>query len=103
NAARMGGGIRDPAPRTDFQITSLSSYSGARSASSRFIAAEAAAPHASGPFFSVSDTRALRDSNTAEFGTGWNAPYIGVAAASYWLIGGKPRMSSMVRSIPEVV
>ena len=36
-------------------------------------------------------------------GVAWNAPYIGVAAASYWLMGGKPRISSIVRSIPEVV
>jgi hypothetical protein len=26
-------------------------------------------------------------------GVAWKAPYIGVAAASYWLIGGKPRTS----------
>jgi hypothetical protein len=29
--------------------------------------------------------------------------YIGVAAASYWLIGGSPRINSIVRNTPDVV
>ena len=39
----------------------------------------------------------------ASVGVVENALYIGVADASYWLIGGSPRISSMVRSTPDVV
>ena len=47
--------------------------------------------------------RAGRCVNGAASGVGWKALYIGVAAASYWLIGGRPRISSIVRSTPDVV
>ena len=36
-------------------------------------------------------------------GASLNDAYIGAAAASYWLIGGSPSSSSMVRSIELVV
>ena len=35
-------------------------------------------------------------------GDGENEANIGVALASYWLIGGSPRINSIVRSMPEV-
>ena len=46
SAERTGGGIGEPAPRTDFHTISLSARSGARSGSSRFIAADASALYA---------------------------------------------------------
>ena len=61
------------------------------------------APYPSVPFTFVRSVVAGR----ATYGDGSNSPVkhsnIGVAAASYWLIGGSPRINSMVRSILDVV
>src|SRR6187549_1868802 len=100
--ARTGGGIGESAPRTDFQTISFSSNSGVRSASTKFIASDAPAPQALAALRSSRGTRA----GSAVYGVAavvWNALYIGVAAASYWLIGRRPRISSIVRSMPDVV
>ena len=101
--ARTGGGIGESAPRTDFHRISFSSYSGVMSASVKFMASDASAPQALAAFFSSSGTRAGSAVYGVATGVVWNALYIGVAAASYWLIGGRPRISSIVRSMPDVV
>ena len=64
---------------------------------------DAAAPGAFQSFLSSSGTRAARCVNGARLGDVVNALYIGVAAASYWLIGGSPRINSIVRNTPDVV
>ena len=97
NPVRRGGGIGDPAPRTDCQIISFNSSSGALSASSRFMRADATAPGADQSFFSSSEIRAGCFVKEVTSGVASNAWYIGVAAASYWLIGGRPRINSIVR------
>ena len=91
------------APRTDFQRISLSSRSGARSASTRFMRSEAWAPGASSRFLARMSTRAGRTAYGVGSGFAAKAPKSGVAAASYWLMGGRPRSSSIVRRTPEVV
>ena len=48
-------------------------------------------------FFSSSETRGSTRRNASKFGVPVKAACIGVAAASYVLIGGRPRMSSIVR------
>ena len=40
--------------------------------------------------------------NGFKLGVVINERHIGVAAASYWLMGGKPKINSMVRNIEEV-
>ena len=60
-------------------------------------------PNEVGVLCSSSGTRASTWRKGVRFGVPTNALYIGVAAASYWLIGGRPRISSMVRSTPDVV
>ena len=73
------------------------------SASLKFMRSDAAAPGDAQSFFSSSGTRAGRCVYGASDGVGPKALYIGVAAASYWLIGGRPRINSIVRSTPDVV
>ena len=101
-AARTGAGISDDAPRTDFQTTSFSSRSGARSGLARFMRSEACAPGASSAFVSVRETRGSRARYGAGSADAAKAANSGVAAASYWLIGGRPRISSIVRSTDAV-
>src|ERR1051325_1005199 len=100
---RRGGGIGDPTPFVARQRISLRRISSVRSASEKSIRDDSAAPKLLGRLFSSSDTvsgiRRYCDMLTVLS----NAAYIGVAAASYWLIGGKPRISSIVRSTPAVV
>src|SRR5207247_6610702 len=86
-------------PLIAFQMISLNSMSGAASASSKFISIERCAPGAFGGLTSVRETRAGRAEYDARSGSLVNALNIGVAAASYWLMGGIPRISSMVRSM----
>src|SRR5258707_5626436 len=102
-AARTGGGIVACAPRTALHTISLSSRSGARSGSEKSMAMDAAAPGADASFRSARRTRAGRCVYGVRAGEAWKERYIGAAAASYWLMGGRPRMSSIVRSIPDVV
>src|SRR5260221_1724682 len=64
---------------------------------------DAVAPGDAQSFFASSGTRAGAKVYGASVGVVENALYIGVAAASYWLIGGSPRTSSIVRSTPDVV
>src|SRR5713226_9429245 len=103
NPVRRGGGITEPRPRTASQIIWFSSRSGARSGALKFMRSDAAAPGEFQSFFVSSGTRDGRTVYGASDGVVVNALYIGVAAASYWLIGGRPRTSSIVRSTPEVV
>src|SRR6266508_329875 len=102
-ALRTGAGIRESAPRTDFQMISLNSTSGAASSLLKSSCAERCEPGAFSGFFSARSTRASRCLNGVRSALFVKELYIGVAAASYWLIGGNPRISSIVRSIPEVV
>ena len=62
------------------------------------ICAEALESGAFGPFFAVSDTPGGSRLNGRRFGVDEKAADMGVAAASNWLIGGTPRISSIVRS-----
>src|SRR6476646_6471782 len=103
NLDRRGGGAFAPAPLIERQMISFSSASGARSSTEKSIAIDCAAPNAVGGLRSSVGTRAPSRKNGGRVGTPLNALYSGVAAASYWLIGGRPRINSMVRSTPEVV
>src|SRR5436305_14375906 len=103
NRDRRGGGAFDAPPLTERQMISFSSASGARSSTEKSIASDCCEPNAVGRLRSSVGTRAGSRENASRFGTPLKALYIGVAAASYWLIGGRPRISSMVRSTPEVV
>src|SRR5258708_6025876 len=100
---RRAGGAGDFGPRIDRQMISLSSASGARSSIEKSIASDCAEPNAVGRLRSSVGTRAASRVKTPMLGVPTNALYIGVAPASYWLIGGRPRMSSIVRSTPDVV
>gem|GEM_PF-4080747 len=53
-------------------------------------------------FFSLKLIFAGLAVNPLESAVEANERHIGVAAASYWLIGGMPRINSMVRNIDEV-
>ena len=64
---------------------------------------DAAAPGEFQSFLASSGTRAGRWTKGASVGVVENALYIGVAPASYWLIGGSPRINSIVRNTPDVV
>ena len=81
---------------------SFNSTSGARSSTEKSIASDAAAPNEAGRFFSSVGTRGVRRWYVAMFGVPVNALYSGAAAASYWLIGVRPRISSIVRSTDDV-
>jgi hypothetical protein len=63
---------------------------------------DAEAKGAFGPLVAVSETWGRRVVYGRRLGVLENATDIGVAAASNWLIGPTPRMSSMVRSMDEV-
>src|SRR5262245_44626652 len=103
NALRTGAGICELAPRTDFQMISLNSMSGAASSLLKSSCADLCEPGAFCGFFSARSTRASRCLYGARSALFMKELYIGVAPASYWLIGGSPRISSIVRNIPEVV
>src|SRR5262249_33227926 len=103
---RRGGGIGVFAPRIDRHRISFSRASGARSSIVKSIASDWADPNDEGRLRSVSETvgSPWRHGRTVpRFGVPVTALYIDVAAASYWLIGGRPRISSIVRSTPDVV
>src|SRR5262245_60286389 len=102
-ALRTGAGIREFAPRTDIQMTSLNSMSGSVSSLLKSQEADCCAPGAFSGFLSVRSYFAGRCLNGVRSALFEKLLNIGVAAASYWLIGGIPRISSIVRSIPEVV
>src|SRR5262245_60176313 len=102
-ALRAGAGIRDFAPCTDIQITSLNSMSGSVSSLLKSQAADCCAPGAFTVFLSVRSYLAGRCLNGARSALSVKLLNIGVAAASYWLIGGMPSINSIVRSIREVV
>lgn len=99
----IGSGISLLAPRTLFQIISFKASIGATSYSSRFIAIDSFAPHASAVFFASKSIRAFSCENGVKSAFVPIAAYIGVAAASYWLIGGNPSNSSIVRNSDDVV
>src|SRR5438093_11694419 len=99
---RRGGGIGELAPLIERQMMSFNSTSGARSSTEKSIASDAAAPNEAGRFFSSVGTRGVRRWYVAMFGVPVNALYSGAAAASYWLIGVSPRISSIVRSTDDV-
>ena len=99
NPARTGAGIGLFAPFTERQITSLNSKSSAASSFSKSNVADIAAPHASRLFFSFRSTAGLTCLYAVRSGFAKNEAYIGRAAASNWLIGFSPRISSIVRSM----
>src|SRR5262249_37044468 len=102
NAARTGGGIGDFGPFTDRQMTSLKRRSSARSSCVRSNDSDNFAPQASDLFFSLRSTSGTACLYVAKSGVAWKAWYIGRAAASNWLIGLSPRISSIVRSMLAV-
>ena len=102
-AARTGAGISDDAPRTDFQTISFSSRSGARSGTLEVHAQRRLGARRVLGVRLGRATRAPRARGTARGRPiGAKAANSGVAAASYWLIGGRPRISSIVRSTDAV-
>src|SRR4051794_37533155 len=103
NAERTGGGIGEWAPRTAFQMISLNTRSSARSSISRVNRFEASAPQADARFFADRSVFGMRWEYGVRSAVAVNAADIGRAAASNWLIGSRPRISSIVRSIDEVL
>src|SRR6185312_3013197 len=104
NAERTGGGIGESFPFTAFQMISLKTRSSARSsASSRSSFNDASAPKASLAFLAFKSIRAGWAANGARSAVGANEAAIGRAAASNWLMGSRPRINSIVRSIDEVL
>src|SRR6187200_1812613 len=91
--------MREAAPFTDFQITSLKSRSSAWSSFSRFALCDHSAPHAPARLVAFRSTVAGACVNGVESGVPVNDPYIGRAAASNWLIGFRPRINSIVRNM----
>ena len=53
-------------------------------------------------FFTVKLTPGALALNAARFGLAVKQSKSGAAAASYWLMGGKPKINSKVLRIPEV-
>src|ERR1043165_4952910 len=102
NAARTGGGIGESAPRTDRQITSLKIRSSMASSFEKSHVSASFAPHAVLRFTAFISTSGTTCLYVPTFGLAANALYIGVAAASNWLIGRNPRISSIVRSMLAV-
>ena len=90
------------APRTDRQMISLSVCSSAASASRKSIFADSAAPQLSGAFRSLMSTWAATWTNGVRSALAWNESYIGRAAASNWVIGFRPKISSIVRNMLDV-
>src|SRR5262249_12791191 len=102
NTLRFGGGIGESFPFTDCQITSLSGSSGVRSASEKSHVREIAAPAVLGGVFSSSGTPRTMRRDGGRVGGARDGVLNENPAASYWLIGGSPRISSIVRSTPDV-
>src|SRR3954447_10838576 len=101
-AARLGAGTMEFSPFTAFHITSVNSPSGIRSSleksnRSLFLCHAFVASFFS--LISVCSGFALNDVRS-----GWAEKHLqsGVAAASYWLIGGMPNISSIVRKTDVV-
>src|SRR5437868_5164157 len=103
NAARTGGGIGLFAPFTDFQMISLKIRSSAWSSFSRLSFSEIAAPKAVEAFTSLRFTFGTTCLYGVRSGFAVNELYIGRAAASNWLIGLRPRISSIVRNMLVVL
>ena len=74
-----------------------------RSASEKSRRSERVARSLRGGFFSVSETRGISAWNGVRSGVDVKAVYMGTAAASKWVIGFRPRISSMVRSMDTVL
>src|SRR5579885_1609070 len=98
-----GGGMGESAPFTLFQRISFRANMGARSTSSRSIARLSLAPQESRVFFSWTSSRGATAVYPPRSGAVRKLAYIGGAAASYWVMGGRPSSSSMVRSMEDVV
>src|SRR5215470_8535664 len=90
-------------PLTLCQIAWFRVISSVRSASEKSIRDDSAAMGAEGPLVSVSDWLGTSAVYGAGSGRPWNALSIGMAAASNWVIGLIPVISSMVRSIETVL
>jgi hypothetical protein len=84
-------------------MISLRASMGARSYSSRFISSDSLAPQARGGVERVEIDARLFVGVGVRSAVVPMALYMGVAAASYWLMGGRPRRSSMERSMEVVV
>src|SRR3984957_15735605 len=97
-----GTAIRELSPLTLFQIISLRAYMGARSNPEKSILRLALAPGASLAFFAFTSIIGLITLKGVTIGVAANEAYIGIAAASYWLMGGSPRNSSIDRTIEMV-
>src|SRR5262245_32252997 len=98
-----GNGISESDPLTLFQMISFSANIGVLSTSEKSIFWDSFAPYARLAFFTLRSTCGFRCWNGLRSVCVPNDLYIGVAAASYWLMGGRPSSSSIVRSIELVV
>src|SRR5579862_3917444 len=101
-AARLAAGIMARPPFIAFQSTSLNWSSGTRSSAVKSKAADFFASSPEPVFISSRLTDSGRCLKGVVSGDAVKERHRGVAAASYWLIGGSPRISSIVRRSEEV-
>src|SRR5258708_6872115 len=99
----MGAGYGTSGPLAATQRMRLSSSSGARSYSRKFIFALRLAPGAFGEFFASRSILGVFTSYGSRDAFWPKQANIGVAPPSYWVIGGSPRISSIVRTMLAVV
>ena len=101
NAAWTGGGMGLAGPADGSPDDLVQPCSSAASVAEVHLA-ESAAPQASAVLRSPRSTWAGRCVKGVKSGLAWNESYIGRAAASNWVIGFRPRISSIVRNMLEV-
>jgi hypothetical protein len=102
-----GRGIFELRPSIGSQIASFSAFSEAATASSKFQASDPRVIGAFCPWTGASgspepDHLQLNHPDGRRFGLSANSFHMRLAQASVMLIGGRPRMSSIVASIEEV-
>src|ERR1700760_3897833 len=102
NALRLGAGIIASSPFTDFQITSFKARSGAASSFLKLKLSDCLLLLFTATLRLLISTLAGMALKGNRSGVAVKHSYMGNAAASYWLMGGKPNISSMVRNTPDV-
>src|SRR6185312_5728900 len=103
NALLWGAGITLFSPFTDCHITSFNSRSGTASGLEKLKVAESFAAAVVASFLALISTFAGFTLYGVISGWGVKQLHIGVAATSYWLMGGSPKISSTVRSMAAVL
>jgi len=98
----MAKGCRIFSPFTAFQITSVNARSGMRSSFEKSKVSLSRCQAFSTVFFSLISTCRGFAIKTAVFGSDEKQRHMGVAAASNWLIGGIPKINSIVRNMELV-